>query len=56
VALSPTFRHSISELKNLYGEGRAAERILSRLKSIKIGPGLIMKKFTDYVLPSEPHE
>ena len=47
-ALSPEFRRSIASIENFYGDGHAAERIVSLLKSTPVGPSLILKKFVDY--------
>jgi GDP/UDP-N,N'-diacetylbacillosamine 2-epimerase (hydrolysing) len=49
-ATSPEFRESIAKLKNPYGDGRAAERIVSLLKSVETGEKLLLKKFVDYRL------
>ena len=47
-SVSPEFRRSIANLQNPYGDGKAAARIVSVLKSVEIGPALIAKKFIDY--------
>jgi|SRR5579872_6974695 GDP/UDP-N,N'-diacetylbacillosamine 2-epimerase (hydrolysing) len=47
-ALSADFRRSIATIENFYGDGHAADRIVSVLKSTPIGPSLILKKFVDY--------
>lgn len=47
-AVSIEFRHSIATIENFYGDGHAAERIVSLLKSAPRGSSLIMKKFVDY--------
>jgi UDP-hydrolysing UDP-N-acetyl-D-glucosamine 2-epimerase len=44
-ALTPEFKSSLTELINPYGDGHAAERIVSVLKSAELGSGLLMKKF-----------
>jgi UDP-hydrolysing UDP-N-acetyl-D-glucosamine 2-epimerase len=49
-AVSPDFRRSIAKVQNPYGNGQAAEKIVSVLKSVEIGPALLMKKFVDYRL------
>jgi GDP/UDP-N,N'-diacetylbacillosamine 2-epimerase (hydrolysing) len=49
-AVSPEFRQSIANVVNPYGDGRAAERIVSVLRSVDTGPTLIKKKFVDYRL------
>jgi UDP-hydrolysing UDP-N-acetyl-D-glucosamine 2-epimerase len=46
-AVSSDFRCSIADIPNPYGNGRAAEKIVSILKSVEIGPTLLMKKFVD---------
>jgi UDP-hydrolysing UDP-N-acetyl-D-glucosamine 2-epimerase len=47
-AVSVEFRNSISTITNPYGDGRAAEKIVSVLRSIELGKELLMKKFVDY--------
>ena len=49
-ALNPDFRRSIANIENPYGNGRAAERIVSLLKSMQRGPTLTVKRFVDYRL------
>jgi UDP-hydrolysing UDP-N-acetyl-D-glucosamine 2-epimerase len=49
-AVSPDFRRSIANIENPYGNGRAAERIVSLLKSMQRGQTLIVKRFVDYRL------
>ncbi|MBI3252268.1 MAG: UDP-N-acetylglucosamine 2-epimerase (hydrolyzing) [Candidatus Omnitrophica bacterium] len=46
-ALSPTFRESLCNLRNPYGDGQAADRIVQKLKTIPLGPSLVQKKFCD---------
>jgi UDP-hydrolysing UDP-N-acetyl-D-glucosamine 2-epimerase len=46
-ALSPGFRASLAGLVNPYGDGRAAERIIERLKTVTINENLLMKRFCD---------
>ena len=46
-ALSPEFREKLRNIKNPYGDGGAAEKILAALKNVKLGPDLLMKKFVD---------
>lgn len=46
-ALSEEFRASLRGLANPYGDGRAAERIVARLKEVELGPKLIVKRFND---------
>ena len=49
-AVSPDFRRSIANIENPYGNGRAAERIVSVLKSMQRVQTLIVKRFVDYRL------
>jgi len=46
-ALDPAFRASISNLQNPYGDGHAAERIVSRLLEVELGNKLLVKRFVD---------
>jgi UDP-hydrolysing UDP-N-acetyl-D-glucosamine 2-epimerase len=46
-ALTPQFRSVLKGLRNPYGDGRAAERIVTRLKSTDVGDRLIRKRFAD---------
>lgn len=46
-AVSSEFRRSISGIVNPYGDGKAADRIVSVLRSVKPGQALLMKKFVD---------
>jgi GDP/UDP-N,N'-diacetylbacillosamine 2-epimerase (hydrolysing) len=46
-AVSPEFHESVSDIQNPYGDGHAAERIVSVLKSVKLGQELLLKKFVD---------
>lgn len=46
-AVSPAFRESLRGLENPYGDGRAAERIVARLKEVELGRRLIVKRFHD---------
>jgi GDP/UDP-N,N'-diacetylbacillosamine 2-epimerase (hydrolysing) len=47
-AVSPEFRESGASVQNPYGDGHAAERIVSVLKSVELGQELLVKKFVDY--------
>jgi UDP-hydrolysing UDP-N-acetyl-D-glucosamine 2-epimerase len=49
-AVSPDFRRSIADIENPYGNGRAAERIVSLMKSMPRGQTLLVKKFVDHRL------
>ena len=49
-ALDPAFRASLAGLRNPYGDGHAAERIVSRLKAIELGDKVLVKKFADLPL------
>ncbi|MGH7304919.1 MAG: UDP-N-acetylglucosamine 2-epimerase [Candidatus Rokuibacteriota bacterium] len=46
-ALEPAFRRSLTGLRNPYGDGRAAPRIVRVLRDLELGPGLIRKRFMD---------
>ena len=46
-ALDPTFRRGLTGLRNPYGDGRAAPRIVEVLRTVELGPRLIRKRFTD---------
>ena len=47
-AVSPEFRASLRGMENPYGDGRAAQRIVERLKSVELGQSLVMKRFYDH--------
>ena len=49
-ASSREFRDSLSGLVNLYGDGHAADRIVVRLRTVKINDELLVKKFRDATL------
>jgi len=49
-ATSAEFRREVARVENPYGDGRAAEKIVSVLKSLDTGLILLMKKFVDYPL------
>ena len=44
-AASPDFKASLADLVNPYGDGRAAERIVDRIKSVPLDKELILKRF-----------
>jgi UDP-hydrolysing UDP-N-acetyl-D-glucosamine 2-epimerase len=46
-ALQPSFRRSLRGLTNPYGDGHAAERIVSRLESVALDERLLRKRFHD---------
>ena len=46
-ALSQDFRVAISEVINPYGDGKAATRILDKLKGVKLDKDLIKKRFIE---------
>jgi UDP-hydrolysing UDP-N-acetyl-D-glucosamine 2-epimerase len=46
-ALDPSFRAVARTLENPYGDGRAAERIVDRLRAVDLGPKLLLKRFVD---------
>ena len=43
-ALTPVFRAGLSGMKNPYGDGRAAERIVRVLRTVELGPTLTRKR------------
>jgi GDP/UDP-N,N'-diacetylbacillosamine 2-epimerase (hydrolysing) len=49
-AVSPAFRKSLANIQNPYGDGNAAERIVSVLKSVVLGQEMLVKRFVDYRL------
>jgi UDP-hydrolysing UDP-N-acetyl-D-glucosamine 2-epimerase len=46
-ALAPEFRAMARQAVNPYGDGRASERIVARLKEVSLGPELTYKVFHD---------
>ena len=54
LALDPEFRQSLGNLANPYGDGRASERIVSRLKEVSLDTELLTKHFFDMNFPSRP--
>ncbi len=46
-ALDPSFRAAARSMANPYGDGRAAERIVERLRTVVLGPKLLLKRFVD---------
>ena len=46
-ALDDDFRGSLNDLTNPYGDGRAAERIIDKLKSVELNQELLQKRFCD---------
>jgi UDP-hydrolysing UDP-N-acetyl-D-glucosamine 2-epimerase len=44
-ATAPSFQRAISNLVNPYGDGRAAERIVERLRQVELGQSLLLKSF-----------
>lgn len=48
-ALSPGFRASLRNLHNPYGDGKAVDRILQKLKSAALGQSLLVKRFYDSI-------
>ncbi len=46
-ASSDRFRAGLDDLVNPYGDGRAAEKIVTRLKSVELNQELILKRFYD---------
>jgi UDP-N-acetylglucosamine 2-epimerase len=53
-ALSAEFKASLSDLLNPYGDGRAADRIIGKLRRIKIDKALLRKRFHREVAWQEP--
>ena len=53
-ALKPGFRYALSDVQNPYGDGQAAERIVSRLKTEPLDDRLIKKHFYDLKFETEP--
>lgn len=51
-ALSSTFRASLSELQNPYGDGKSSVRIANILASVPLSSSLVRKKFVDFEPPS----
>lgn len=52
-ATSPVFRNGLSGLVNPYGDGRAAARIVERIRSVSLDARLVMKRFMDHRYASE---
>lgn len=48
-ALSRDFRESLRDVRNPYGDGSAASRIVERLAEVDLGPVLVTKHFVDKV-------
>lgn len=46
-ATTPAFRQSLSGMKNVYGDGRAAQKIVERLRSVELNRELLVKRFHD---------
>ncbi len=46
-AVEPAFREHLRGMSNPYGDGRAAERIVGRLKAVALDDRLLMKRFYD---------
>lgn len=44
-ALQPEFRASLADLVNPYGDGHASEKIVERLRAVKIDDALLVKRF-----------
>jgi UDP-N-acetylglucosamine 2-epimerase (non-hydrolysing)/GDP/UDP-N,N'-diacetylbacillosamine 2-epimerase (hydrolysing) len=47
-ALSSEFREGLEGLTNIYGDGRAAERIVERLKALPLDDSTLIKHFYDW--------
>ncbi len=52
-ATSPEFVASLEGLTSPYGDGRVAERIVARLKSVPLDAALIQKRFADHPMPRQ---
>ncbi len=52
-ALSPEFRSSLRRLRNPYGDGHAAERIVEVLRTVPLDERLLTKKFCDSPPPRQ---
>jgi UDP-hydrolysing UDP-N-acetyl-D-glucosamine 2-epimerase len=46
-AVDSSFRATLAGLKNPYGDGHAAERIVPHLRDVELGPALLTKRFAD---------
>jgi UDP-N-acetylglucosamine 2-epimerase len=46
-ATSDEFRRGLNGMQNPYGDGHAAERIVSRLKKVELDSRLLLKRFHD---------
>ena len=46
-ALDPSFRGGLGGLRNPYGDGYAAPRIAQALRTVELGPALVVKRFVD---------
>jgi len=44
-AVSAEFSASLADLLNPYGDGHAAERIIGKLKQVRLDDGLLLKRF-----------
>jgi UDP-N-acetylglucosamine 2-epimerase len=45
IARSEEFRRSLEGMENLYGDGRASERIVAVLASVPLGEELLVKRW-----------
>ena len=50
--LDPAFRESLQGLRNPYGDGQAAPRIVDALKRLELGQQLLQKSFVDLPVPT----
>lgn len=53
-ATSTTFRQGLEDLSNRYGDGGAAERIVAKLKTVPLGPKMLMKRFHSMTAQVDP--
>lgn len=54
-ALAEDYRKGLRGMANPYGDGHAAERIVSRLEHVELGKTLVVKRFVDPIKPGEEH-
>jgi len=47
-ALTPKFRAGLRDMDNIYGDGHASERIVSKLKEVSLDRELLLKHFYDF--------
>ncbi len=52
LATAPQARAALAGLRNPYGDGKAADRIVERLRAVPLGERIIVKRFHDLPAPS----